>query len=66
MGGDPQGAKAERRAEMTMKVPCVLYTAEGTATKKETTLKIDRIRIARHINPRLGNRKVTDIARGDT
>jgi len=65
MGGDPQGAKAERRAEMTMKELCQLYMAEGTATKKETTLRIDRIRIDRHINPRLGNRKVTDITRGD-
>ncbi len=65
MGGDPQGAKAERRAEMTMKELCALYMAEGTATKKETTLRIDRIRIDRHINPRLGSRKVTDITRGD-
>lgn len=65
MGGDPQGAKAERRAEMTMKELCKLYMAEGTATKKETTLRIDRIRIDRHINPRLGSRKVTDITRGD-
>lgn len=65
MGGDPQGVKAERRAEMTMKELCELYMAEGTATKKETTLRIDRIRIDRHINPRLGSRKVTDITRGD-
>lgn len=65
MGGDPQGAKAERRAEMTMKELCELYMAEGTATKKATTLRIDRIRIDRHINPRLGSRKVTDITRGD-
>lgn len=65
MGGDPQGLKAERRAEMTMKALCELYMAEGTATKKDTTLRIDRIRIERHINPRLGSRKVTDITRGD-
>lgn len=65
MGGDPQGAKAERRAEMTMKELCELYMAEAAATKKQTTLRIDRIRIDRHINPRLGSRKVTDITRGD-
>ncbi len=65
MGGDPQGAKADRRAEMTVKDLCELYMAEGTATKKATTLRIDRIRIDRHINPRLGSRKVTDITRGD-
>lgn len=50
---------------MTMKDLCELYMAEGAATKKETTLRIDRIRIDRHINPRLGSRKVTDITRGD-
>ncbi len=65
MGGDPQGVKADRRAEMTVKELCEIYMAEGTATKKSTTLRIDRIRIDRHINPRLGARKVTDITRGD-
>lgn len=33
--------------------------------KKATTLRIDRIRIARHIKPRLGRMKVTDIGRAD-
>lgn len=65
MGGDPQGVKAERRAEMTVRELCELYMAEGTATKKATTLHIDRIRIKRHINPRIGNMKVTDVARSD-
>ena len=65
MGGDPQGVKAERRAEMTVRDLCELYMAEGTATKKESTLEIDHIRIKRHINPRIGAMKVTDVARGD-
>lgn len=65
MGGDPQGVKAERRAEMTVRELCDLYMAEVTATKKATTLHIDRIRIKRHINPRIGNMKVTDVARSD-
>jgi len=65
MGGDPQRVKAERRAEMTVRELCELYMEEGTATKKETTLQIDRIRIKRHINPRIGNMKVTDVARAD-
>ena len=65
MGGDPQRVKAERRAEMTVRELCELYMEEGTATKKETTLPIDRIRIKRHINPRIGNMKVTDVARAD-
>ena len=65
MGGDPQGSKAERRAEMTVRELCELYMEEGTATKKASTLRIDRIRIDRHINPRLGRMKVTDVGRGD-
>lgn len=65
MGGDPQRMKAERRAEMTVRELCELYMEEGTATKKATTLQIDRIRIKRHINPRIGNMKVTDVARAD-
>ncbi len=65
MGGDPQGAKAERRAELTVKDLCEIYMAEGTATKKESTLIIDRIRIRRHINPRIGRMKVSDVTRSD-
>lgn len=65
MGEDPQSLKADRRAEMTVKELCEVYMAEGTATKKETTLRIDRIRIRRHINPRIGAMKVTDVTRGD-
>lgn len=50
---------------MTVRELCELYMAEGTATKKATTLHIDRIRIKRRINPRIGNMKVTDVARSD-
>jgi hypothetical protein len=48
LGGDPQGAKAERRAEMTMKELYAHYRAKGVATKKATTLRIDRIQDLRH------------------
>ena len=44
---------------------CDLYLAEGVAMKKESTLKLDRIRIARHIKPRLGRMKVKDVRRAD-
>lgn len=54
MGGERQGLKIERHAEMTVRELCELYMAEGTATKKETTLEIDYIRIKRRINPRIG------------
>jgi integrase len=64
-GGDPQVTKSERREELTMADLCDLYMAEGTALKKASTLQIDRIRIARHIKPRLGRMKITDITRRD-
>ncbi|WP_292071993.1 integrase arm-type DNA-binding domain-containing protein [Brevundimonas sp. UBA7534] len=64
-GGDPQLTKFERREELTMAGLCDLYTAEGTALKKASTLQIDKIRIARHIKPRLGRMKITDITRRD-
>lgn len=64
-GGDPQGTKVERREELTMSELCDLYMKEGVTMKKETTLRIDRIRIARHIKPRLGRMKITDIGRAD-
>ncbi len=64
-GGDPQGIKVQRREELTMSELCDLYMKEGTTMKKATTLRIDRIRIARHIKPRLGRMKVTDIGRAD-
>ncbi|XKG74990.1 hypothetical protein LG306_00555 [Brevundimonas vesicularis] len=44
---------------------CDLYMKEGVTMKKATTLRIGRIRIARHIKPRLGRMKVTDIGRAD-
>lgn len=64
-GGDPQGTKAARREEMTVSELCDLYMAEGTTMKKASTLQIDRIRIARHIKPRLGRMKITDVTRAD-
>lgn len=64
-GGDPQGFKAGKRGEITVAELCDLYLAEGVATKKESTLRADRIRIARHIKPLLGSKKVADVMRGD-
>lgn len=64
-GGDPQLTKCERREKLTMAGLCDLYMVEGTALKKASTLQIDKIRIARHIKPRLGRMKITDITRRD-
>lgn len=64
-GHDPQLERAGKRADLTMSELCDLYLAEGVALKKESTLKLDRIRIARHIKPRLGRMKIGDVARRD-
>lgn len=65
LGQDPQGAIEARRAELTMTELCDTYLAEGVGTKKASTLKLDGIRIERHIKPRLGGKKVSDVGRGD-
>lgn len=64
-GADPQAEKTQRREDMTMTELCDLYMREGTATKKASTIRIDRIRIDRHIKPRLGKLKVRDVTRAE-
>lgn len=44
---------------------CDLYFAEGTATKKASTLKIDEGRIKRHIKPMLGNIQIGALRKAD-
>ncbi len=64
-GEDPAGERARARRVMTVTELCALYMQEGVSTKKESTLKVDRGRIDRHIVPLLGNRQITDIMRAD-
>lgn len=64
-GGDPHQMKMGHRHEMTVSELCELYMAEGTALKKPSTLQIDRIRIDRHIKPRIGRMKLSDVKRAD-
>ncbi len=73
-GGDPAEAKAEERKAMTMKQLCDDYLTaiekglilgKRGLPKKASTLVSDRGRIARHILPLLGSRKVRDITTPD-
>lgn len=64
-GGDPQGGRAEKRAEMTVADLCALYLKEGCATKKASTLKTDESRIERHIKPLLGRKRLSNVKRAD-
>ncbi|MEO5379008.1 MAG: integrase arm-type DNA-binding domain-containing protein [Magnetococcus sp. DMHC-6] len=64
-GQDPAEQKAQTKAMPTMEELCDIYLAEGTATKKASTLAIDRGRIVRHIKPLLGRKRVDQITRAD-
>jgi integrase len=65
LGADPQASRVAARAELTMGELCELYMREGVDGKKDSTLKLDRIRIDRHIKPRLGRIKVSDVTHTD-
>ena len=64
-GRDPQQCKMAERASLTVAALCDLYLAEGCATKKASTIATDKGRIARHIKPLLGRRKVKDLTPND-
>ena len=62
---DPASERTATRNAVTVKELCSLYFAEGTATKKASTLAVDRGRVARHVTPLLGSRRLSDVSRGD-
>jgi integrase len=62
---DPGAEKLAAKRGLTLSQLCDLYLAEGCATKKASTVIVDRGRIKRHIKPLLGNKKVADITRVD-
>lgn len=61
LGGDPQGERHLQRGELTVAQLCDLYLEEGTANKKASTLATDRSRIAAHIKPLLGGKRISAI-----
>ena len=64
-GRDPGYDKALARGDLTVAQLCKLYLAEGCAGKSRTTLAIDQARIARHVRPLLGRRKLRTITPAD-
>lgn len=64
-GKDPQSAKAADKAAMTVNELCSLYLKEGCETKKPSTIATDKGRIARHIKPLLGRKRVKDLTPND-
>ncbi len=73
-GEDPAEERATQRKSMTVKDLCTRYMAAAekglimgkrNRPKKASTLYVDRGRIARHILPLLGNKRVCDITQAD-
>lgn len=63
-GQDPAKMKQEAKAVLTVGELCDEYLANGTATKKASTLATDRGRIERHIKPLIGRLRLTDVSKG--
>lgn len=62
LGKDPQAVRVAGREALTISELCDLYLKEGVTSKKDSTVKLDRIRIARHIKPLIGNRRITELS----
>ena len=64
-GSDPAEGRTQARQAMTVAELCELYLSEGIATKKASTVRMDRSRIALHVIPLLGRRRARDITQDD-
>lgn len=64
-GGDPAGDRAKERADLTVATLADLYLGEGCEMKKASTLLNDRSRVARHIKPLLGTKRVGAVTTAD-
>lgn len=64
-GEDPAKEKQDEKKHITVSQLCDLYLEQGIATKKPSTIATDKGRIARHIKPLLGKKKVPHVTRAD-
>ncbi len=64
-GADPAGDRGAMRKSMTVAELCDLYLAEEKPRIKLTTYKTDESRIACHVKPLLGSRKVISLKMQD-
>jgi integrase len=64
-GIDPTDAKMALKRDLTVAELCTIYLAEGCATKKASTLAVERGLIERHIKKLIGPRRVQSLTRGD-
>ncbi len=64
-GDDPQQAKFDQRAELSVTQVCDLYLAEGLLTRKATSVTAARSDIEHHVKPLLGIRRIRSLTRAD-
>lgn len=64
-GEDPMEAKRKARADISVAELVDLYFREGCATKKASTIAVEKGLAERHIKPRLGKRMLKSLARDD-
>lgn len=64
-GIDPLDLRNADSKQLTVADLCDLYLSEGASHKKPSTLRGDRSRVANHLKPLLGRRRVDSITRGD-
>lgn len=65
LGEDVAAQRTKERAEMTVAQLCDEYMREGVEHKKRSTLESDVSRIACHIKPLLGSKRIGAVTRGD-
>jgi integrase len=64
-GEDPSAAKTAKRHEMTVNDLIALYAAQGTDHLKERNRRYMLARLAHHISPILGRKKISDVRVSD-
>ena len=64
-GKDPAQNKQDKKHALTVAELCDWYIKEGTAHKKQSTIKSDISRIESHIKPLIGKQPIKVIKRGD-
>lgn len=64
-GQDPADEKQKMRNDLRVGELCTKYFEEGCSKKKETTLRVERGLLQRHIRPLLGHRKIRSLMRND-
>lgn len=64
-GGDPAGDLRRKRQDLTVSELCDLYLLEACVAKKPATKAIESGRIARHIKPLLGAKRLSSVRQSD-